>query len=120
MHGRTTRQSEILWEKLASREFVCRSCGETHRGIPELACGKPEQWPGDEDKQPNSAIMTSKNVLTEDFCVLDGEHFFVRAVLYLPIKEFKKEKFGFGVWTTLSKKTLAFTLKTLTELIRGI
>jgi len=119
LHGRTTRQSEILWEKLASREFVCRSCGETHRGIPELACGKPEQWPGDEDKQPNSAIMTSKNVLTEDFCVLDGEHFFVRAVLYLPIKEFKKEKFGFGVWTTLSKKNFGIYVENFDRTDQG-
>jgi hypothetical protein len=102
--GRTVRQSENLWTKLASHEYVCSGCGETHRGIPELACGKPEQWPGDENKQPNSTVRTSKNALTEDFCILDGKHFFVRAILYLPIKEFEKEKFGFGVWTTLSKE----------------
>lgn len=41
--------------------------------------------------------------MTEDFCILGGQHYFVRAVLSLPIVGTDRKRFGFGVWSTLSK-----------------
>ncbi len=38
----------------------------------------------------------------------DGEHFFVRCVLLVPIVAASGDRFGFGVWSTLSKQN--FTL----------
>ena len=52
---------------------------------------------------PNSALDLDGDFLSEDFCVLRGEHFFVRAVLELPIIGGDAKRFGFGVWSTLSR-----------------
>jgi hypothetical protein len=92
------------WRRLWDNPWSCNVCGETHQGLFDLACGKPVQWPGTEDKAPNSALDLSGNFLSEDFCVLEGQHFFVRAVLELPIRGSGGQLFGFGVWATLSRE----------------
>jgi hypothetical protein len=40
--------------------------------------------------------------LSEDFCVIGGEHFFVRCRFIIPVHGLV-EPFGFGVWSTLSR-----------------
>ncbi len=92
------------WRRLWDKPWSCSVCGETHRGLIDLACGKPAQWPGAEDKAPNSALDLGGNFLSEDFCVLEGQHFFVRAVIELPILGGGNRQFGFGVWSTLSRE----------------
>ena len=91
------------WRRLWDNPWTCTVCGETHQGVFDLACGKPGPWPGSEDKAPNGALDLSGNFLSEDFCVLEGQHFFVRAVLELPIRASGGQVFGFGTWTTLSR-----------------
>jgi len=54
----------------------------------------------------------AQNILTEDFCILDGEHFFVRCVLPLPIPEPTDTQFRYGVWATLSKTNFDLYLRT--------
>jgi hypothetical protein len=84
----------------------------THAGLFDLACGKPDFWRGSEEKSPNSEARTSDNILTEDFCVLAGEYFFVRCVLQQPVLGASDVHFGFGVWATLSKKSFNIYLDT--------
>ena len=48
--------------------------------------------------------LTSTHFLSEDFCILHGQHFFVRCVLELPILASDGRALGFGVWSTLSEK----------------
>ena len=59
--------------------------------------------------------MRAKNILTEDFCVLDGEPFFVRCVLELPIAGVAEKRFGFGVWSSLSKDNFDLYVKTFNK-----
>lgn len=47
-------------------------------------------------------IGSSDTVLTEDFCVLEGTHYFVRCVLLPPIRGAEAARFGYGVWSTVS------------------
>jgi hypothetical protein len=91
------------WRRLWDRPWTCSICQTTHQGLVDLACSKPDLWPGVEDKAPNSALDLNGNFLSEDFCVLEGQHFFVRAVLQLPILGGGGQQFGFGVWSTLSR-----------------
>lgn len=100
------------WQRLNDRNWVCACCGSRHGGVFDLACGKPDPWPGTEAALPNSAIAGATHVLTEDFCKLDGEHYFVRGVLQLPIIGSGGEVFGFGVWSTLSKASFDAYLET--------
>jgi hypothetical protein len=100
------------WMRFHNGNWLCPGCGTRHAGLFDLACGKPEFWRGSEEKSPNFEALTSANVLTEDFCVLDGEHFFVRCVLQLPVVGASGTYFGFGVWATLSKRNFNIYLDT--------
>ena len=91
------------WNQFLQNPWKCSSCDEEHIGIFDLGFAKPEQWQGSETPLPNSALADSTNILTEDFCILDGEHYFVRCILELPLQGLSGERFAFGVWSTLSK-----------------
>lgn len=104
--------SDPRWQRLHQRDWICPCCGRKHAGLFDIAYDKPDFWQGDGEKRPNSEVLTSNHVLTEDFCVLNGEHFFVRCVLQLPILGAPDEHFGYGVWATLSKKNFNIYLET--------
>lgn len=90
-------------ERLRAREWHCASCGDAHQGMFDLAAWSPAFWQGPENHEPNSALRTDGDFLSEDFCVIGGENFFVRGVLLIPVDGLD-EPFGFGVWSTLSRK----------------
>ncbi|SIN83813.1 hypothetical protein SAMN02745824_1984 [Parasphingorhabdus marina DSM 22363] len=69
----------------------------------DLAADRPAQCGEDIPIEPNSAIRFDGDFLSDDFCILAGEDFFVRGVLEIPVHG-AAEKFGFGSWSTLSRK----------------
>lgn len=73
-----------------------------HTGLFDLAVTAPDIWTLEEVYEPNRALRMDDNFLSEDFCVISGEYFFVRCVVLLPVLE-TEETFGFGVWSSLSK-----------------
>jgi hypothetical protein len=92
------------WLRLHSHEWICPCCGLTHAGLFDIGYAKPEHWTGSvEDCRPNWEVRSAKNILTKDFCVIEGEDFFIRCVLELPIVGAPEEQIGFGVWSSLSK-----------------
>ena len=105
LFGWLTAPSEPVdprWAILDKDAWTCRSCGELHTGLFDLACRRPEVWTDGEDYAPNSEVQTSNHMLSEDFCILDGEAFFVRATLPIPLRGSGGQFFHFGVWSTLS------------------
>jgi hypothetical protein len=107
-----TNELDPRWLKLQDSDWTCPSCGEAHRGLFDLACTRPDFWRGNEEKRPNAELDLTSSFLSEDFCVLDGRHFFVRCVLQLPILATGGAFFGFGVWSTLSRKNLEIYIDT--------
>jgi len=97
---RSTPSSAL--ELLHSKTWTCANCGLAHEGMFDLASFAPDHWEGEEVYQPNSALRLDGDFLSEDFCVLRGEHFFVRCVFDIPVHGLA-EKFGLGVWSTLSR-----------------
>lgn len=76
--------------------FDCPCCGQIHTGLPAVA------YP-----EPTAAVDAHGNVVPytrigDDFCILEDEHFFVRAVLRVPIIGTDKT-FEWGVWGSLSQ-----------------
>jgi len=61
------------------------SCGLAHAGLFDLACDRLDFWQGSTEKSPNSGVLGADNVLSDDFCIIDGQHDFVRSVLELPL-----------------------------------
>jgi hypothetical protein len=97
-------EQDTRWLRLHDREWTCPCCGTKHAGLFDLACDAPDFWRDSRDKKPNAEVRSAQQILTEDFCILDGEHFFVRSVLELPIVGSSEHRFGYGVWATLSRK----------------
>jgi hypothetical protein len=75
--------------------FLCSSCHERHDGLPlGYATRAPAYWSeGLED-----------SVLGEEQCVINGELFFVRARLIIPVLDSDQE-FEWGVWVSLGEES---------------
>jgi len=88
--------------ELLKADWRCSCCGELHHGLMDIAADSPDPWPHERAYEPNSALRLEGDFLSEDFCVLDGEHFFVRSVLEIPVHGLDSP-WGFGCWATLSR-----------------
>ena len=90
------------WAALSGRKWRC-GCGNVHTGLFDLGCDRPDFWPVENGESPNSEALISSHFASEDFCVIDGESFFVRCVLQIPLIGLSSQVFGYGVWSTLSR-----------------
>jgi hypothetical protein len=79
--------------------FTCSVCGETHAGeTRDIRMGLPDPiFRLDEDERERRAYVDG------DFAALDGERFFVRALLELPI-DGEDGYFGYGTWVEVSRE----------------
>lgn len=104
----TALKDDPRWRRVHNRPWKCLSCDDLHFGLPDLGSDAPDFWTGSLEKAENDDARGAENILTEDFCIINGKDFFVRAVLPLPIIGAEGETFGLGVWVSLSEKN--FTL----------
>lgn len=102
MFGWGKRSPRSAVEQLKSGSWTCATCDTQHGWPFDLAARKPDPWPGGEDYEPNSALRLEGDFLSEDFCVMDGRYFMIRAVLPIPVNGLEDD-FGFGCWSTLSR-----------------
>jgi hypothetical protein len=78
--------------------FRCAVCGEMHDELPDIGADRPDPyWDVPEEERERRVE------LTEDTCVIDGEHYFIRGVLQLPVHD-HPEGFGFGVWVSQKRE----------------
>lgn len=77
--------------------FKCATCEEVHSGIPSLGSHAPIYYFSVPEAERAERIF-----LTEDTCVLDGSHFFVRGCLDFAVIGYE-ETFSFGAWMSLSE-----------------
>jgi hypothetical protein len=82
----------LIWRK--QMRFQCSVCGELHDELPDIGSDKPAQWWDVPEQDRDKRIE-----LSSDTCVIDGEHFFIRGVIEIPIHDYP-ERFGFGVWVS--------------------
>jgi hypothetical protein len=90
------------WRELQDRPWVCHGCGGTHVGLFDLVIAHPAAWPAQEPPLAEGAVPEREHFLTEDLCVVDGEHRFIRCTLPLRIAGTDRV-FSFGIWSSLSK-----------------
>lgn len=77
--------------------FVCTRCGETHEDLAAWTYKKPDPWLG------LTELQKAAGKCDDDLCRTDDGHFFVRAVLELPLIGGPQTTFEFGVWGSLSE-----------------
>lgn len=83
-----------------SEGYLCKTCGKYHAGMPmEFGADAPATYYSIAEFERESRCD-----LTEDLCVIDEEHFFIRGCLELPVLD-GKQPFIWGVWASLSKSS---------------
>jgi hypothetical protein len=93
------RRSEA--DGVAAMSFRCATCGEEHDGLPDLGMEAPDPYLDVPDEE--RAVRTT---FTPDRCVVrdeDGEHYFVRGVILIPVHA-RAEPFGIGAWVSQSRE----------------
>ena len=112
-----TRISGTL-DDLKDLRWKCGSCEEWHSG-PCLDFGydAPIHWEKKHEEENRRAKLLPswnrdgrKTFLDDDFCATDGEYFYVRGVIHLPIIG-AGETFRWGVWGSLSRDNFEKLLK---------
>jgi len=84
---------------MAGLNFVCRTCGQSHEGVPlsfaadfpDLCANMPE---------PD---RSTRALISSDQCIVDEEWFFIRGCLEIPILE-SREVFVWGLWAAVKEE----------------
>lgn len=87
--------------------FKCAGCGEWHEGAPSFAADAPLHFYGVPESERNKRC-----VLTTDTCVIDGEFFYARGCIEIPV-DGDEEPFVWGVWVSLSEDSFEKFLNSL-------
>ena len=99
---------------MSAGDWTCECCGKTMSGIPDIAFNSPDCWPHDYNYESNADLRYEGDFLSSDFCVVDGETFFVRTVMSFSIQNLDHE-LGIGVWSTLSRDNFEAYAKDLED-----
>lgn len=84
---------------MSSDGFVCSRCGERHPGPPlSWHLPAPEPW-----YHIPEAERAQRAVLGSDNCEIDGQHFFLRGLLEIPLRDGPAPVFTYGVWLSQSE-----------------
>ena len=81
--------------------FRCPVCGEVHDDLPHMGADKPDNYWDVAEKHRDRRIK-----LTSDTCVIDGEHFFIRGVIEIPVHD-HPHGFGFGAWVSQKRENFS-------------
>lgn len=85
--------------------FKCASCGDVHEGMPSFDAHAPLSYyevPPEERGE--------RCDLGSDDCVVDGEFFFVRGCIEIPVLG-ETEPFSWGVWVSVSEANFSAWIK---------
>lgn len=90
------------WKRFNDSSYTCPCCSQSFSGVYDIGFDHPGPWPhGNRETEGIEDWQVGDDRLTPDLCKVD-QHFFVRCVLYLPIRG-ADEEFGFGCWGSLSE-----------------
>jgi len=85
-----------------NHSWTCACCGKRYDDlILSLALEVPDTWLN----IPESEIA-ERGMISSDACIIDGQHFFVRGCLEIPIIG-RADVFMYGVWVSVSVKNFA-------------
>lgn len=92
---------------MVAPERVCSSCGKSHPiSELELSFSRPDVVFAMSADQRKSGVKES-----DDLCRIGAEHYFVRAILPLPVSEWDSD-YGLGVWAEVSEASFARVVET--------
>jgi hypothetical protein len=80
--------------------YRCATCGKEHEGLPDVGMYAPDYYLS----VPESDRAT-RTTFSVDRCTVrseDGEHYFIRGVILIPLKG-RQDAFGIGAWVSQSR-----------------
>lgn len=96
------RKSSAL-DLLEGAAWTCGTCSVEHRGMFDLGADAPDHWGAVEAVEPNRELRLDADFLSDDFCVIGGEHLFIRCRFEIPVHGLE-HPFAYGCWSTLSRE----------------
>ena len=93
--------------------FTCSSCGQVHNGMPAFGTDAPLSYYAVPATERDRRCQ-----LEADACVVDGDHYFVRGCIEIPVSG-ESEPFSWGVWVSLSSASYAQWKETYSKPIRS-
>ena len=98
--------TDVTFDDLASLRWKCYSCEQWHTGpCLDFGFNAPIYW--DRNREPADQYLDVErlphNFLSEDLCIYEGQDYFVRGTIPLPIIG-TSETFRWGVWGSLSEE----------------
>ena len=80
-------------------EFFCSGCGQIHQGMPAFGAAAPLSYYAVPENEREARCQ-----LDSDACTIDGEHYFIRGCLEIPVHG-EAEPLSWGVWVSLSEQS---------------
>jgi hypothetical protein len=108
----------FTFEELSNLRWKCASCDEWHTGpCLDFGFSEPYYWNKTHERAsrwtnliPRGLKRPSRTFLDSDYCSVEGESFFVRGLIHLPIIG-AADSFCWGVWGSLSRANFEALLK---------
>jgi hypothetical protein len=78
--------------------YHCTCCGQLHEGLPAIGSKEPALYYDIPEEERAERVQ-----LTSDTCIIDGEDYFIRGVLSIPVRG-QEQTLDFGVWVSQKKE----------------
>jgi hypothetical protein len=90
------------WVKFNGPGLKC-SCGETHVGLIALSMLRPAGFPATVAVEPNVALRTDGNFISNDYCVWEGKFFAIRMAMPMMIQGVPPPALLLSVWASVDE-----------------
>jgi hypothetical protein len=90
------------WVKFNGPGLKC-SCGETHVGLIALSMLRPAGFPATVAVEPNVALRTDGNFISNDYCVWEGKFFAIRMSMPMMIQGAPPPALLLSVWASVDE-----------------
>lgn len=97
-----------------SFSYECKSCGQTHVGVPAFGADAPSFY-----YAMPEAERAERCILESDVLVLDEEHFFIRGRIEIPVHDPAVEPFVWLVWVSLSEESFREWISCYDDAVRS-
>jgi hypothetical protein len=99
-HPKGADEVPLYLHVVVEQGFMCQGCGRRHEGLPfSYGAPAPAYW-------REEFSSDERSVLDEEICIIQAEHYFVRARLVIPVLD-ADDDFEWGVWASLSRENFS-------------
>jgi hypothetical protein len=80
---------------MPAMKYRCHVCEKEHDDLPDIGATYPDPWFAIPEAERGRRVKVNS-----DLCEIDGESFFIRGVIQIPLTDDPGEHFAFGAWVS--------------------